>query len=256
MATMIAGARLEAMQQQSLLHSHLRASPCLSPTRLSSTPFILFPPIHLNPPRFPCNCSAAAAQQQQKKKNDEGKKAQAHKSTFSCHTAITASAAGLLPLLLNAKEAWAVSGEFGLLEGRSLSLVHPIVMGGLFVYTLWAGYLGWQWRSIRTIQDEINELKKQVKPKEEGGAATPPSSVEVKINELTEARKQLLKGGYRDRHFNAGSILLAFGVVEAIGGSLNTWFRTGKLFPGPHLFAGAGDVWQYSNAIAPFVGEA
>ena len=49
-----------------------------------------------------------------------------------------------------------------------------------------------------------------------------------------------MKGGYKDRHFNAGSILLAFGILEAVGGSLNTWFRTGKLFPGPHLFAGAG----------------
>lgn len=54
-----------------------------------------------------------------------------------------------------------------------------------------------------------------------------------------QERKELVKGGYRDRHFNAGSLLLAFGVFEAIGGGVNTWLRTGKLFPGPHLFAGA-----------------
>jgi len=35
---------------------------------------------------------------------------------------------------------------------------------GLFFYTSWAGYLGWQWRRVRTMQNEINELKKQVKP--------------------------------------------------------------------------------------------
>lgn len=57
---------------------------------------------------------------------------------------------------------------------------------------------------------------------------------------MEQERKELIKGGYRDRHFNAGSIILAFGVFEAVGGGLNTWFRTGKLFPGPHLFAGSG----------------
>jgi len=56
-----------------------------------------------------------------------------------------------------------------------------------------------------------------------------------------QERKELLKGNYRDRHFNAGSVLLGFGVFESIGGGFNTWFRTGKLFPGPHLFAGAGE---------------
>lgn len=56
----------------------------------------------------------------------------------------------------------------------------------------------------------------------------------------TQERKELLKGSYRERHFNAGSVLLGFGVFEAVFGGVNTWFRTGKLFPGPHLFAGAG----------------
>lgn len=55
-----------------------------------------------------------------------------------------------------------------------------------------------------------------------------------------QERKELLKGSFRDRHFNSGSILLGFGVFESIFGGVNTWFRTGKLFPGPHLFAGAG----------------
>ena len=82
--------------------------------------------------------------------------------------------------------AWAAGGEFGILEGRTLALVHPIVMGGLFVYTLWAGYLGWQWRRVRTIQEEINTLKKTetgAKPADEGA---PPSPLELQIKELTE----------------------------------------------------------------------
>ncbi|KAH1204594.1 hypothetical protein GmHk_16G045509 [Glycine max] len=150
--------------------------------------------------------------------------------------------------------ALAVEGEFGILEGRTFALIHPIVMASLFLYTLWAGYLGWQWRRVRTIQNEINELKKQVKPTpvtpEE---VPPPSEIELKIQQLTEERKELLKGSYKDRHYNAGSILLGFGVLEAVGGGLNTWIRTGKLFPGPHLFGGAAIavLWALSAALVP-----
>ncbi|XVE73660.1 hypothetical protein DITRI_Ditri11bG0136600 [Diplodiscus trichospermus] len=162
-----------------------------------------------------------------------------------------------LPFFLDTKDALAVNGEFGILEGRSFALIHPIVMGSLFFYTLWAGYLGWQWRRVRTIQNEINELKKQVKPTPVTSEGKPveaaPSPVELKIQQLTEERKELLKGSYRDRHFNAGSILLAFGVLEAVGGGVNTWFRTGKLFPGPHLFAGAAItvLWAAAAALVP-----
>ncbi|CAL9047910.1 uncharacterized protein LOC103978214 [Musa acuminata AAA Group] len=175
-----------------------------------------------------------------------------------------AAVAFSLPLFLNPQDALAVGGEFGILEGRTFALVHPVVMGSLFVYTLWAGYLGWQWRRVRTIQNEINELKKQVAPAvptpvaagADGGPPPPPptpSPIEAKIQQLTEERKALLKGSYRERHFNAGSILLAFGVLEAVGGCLNTWFRTGKLFPGPHLFAGAGItvLWALAAALVP-----
>ncbi|XP_022759598.1 uncharacterized protein LOC111305978 [Durio zibethinus] len=162
-----------------------------------------------------------------------------------------------LPFFLGTKEALAVNGEFGILEGRSFALIHPIVMGSLFFYTLWAGYLGWQWRRVRTVQTEINELKKQVKPNPVTPEGKPveaaPSSVEFKIQQLTEERKELLKGSYKDRHFNAGSILLAFGVLESVGGGVNTWFRTGKLFPGPHLFAGAAItvLWAAAAALVP-----
>ncbi|KMT20251.1 hypothetical protein BVRB_1g002550 [Beta vulgaris subsp. vulgaris] len=161
-----------------------------------------------------------------------------------------------LPFILDTQDALAVEGKFGLFEGRTFALIHPAVMGGLFLYTLWAGYLGWQWRRIRTIQNEISELKQQVKPvavTPDGTPSAPPSPVETKIQELTEERKQLLKGNFRDRHFNAGSLLLGFGVFEAVGGGVNTWMRTGKLFPGPHLFAGAGItvLWAAAAALVP-----
>ncbi|WCJ22476.1 hypothetical protein M5689_004564 [Euphorbia peplus] len=164
-----------------------------------------------------------------------------------------------LPFILDTKDAFAAGGEFGIFEGRTFALIHPLVMGILFGYTLWAGYLGWQWRRVRTIQNKINELKKQVQPTPVTPEGVPvessPSSspVQLKIQQLTEERKELIKGGFKERHFNAGSILLAFGVFEAIGGGVNTWFRTGKLFPGPHLFAGAGItvLWALAAALVP-----
>ncbi|RDY02559.1 hypothetical protein CR513_13970, partial [Mucuna pruriens] len=160
-------------------------------------------------------------------------------------------------LLLLTQDALAVGGEFGILEGRSFALIHPIVMGAFFFYTLWAGYLGWQWRRVRTVQNDINELKKQVKPTpvtpDGKSVEAPPSPVELQIQQLTEERKELIKGSYKDRHFNAGSILLGFGVLESVGGGVNTWFRTGKLFPGPHLFAGAAItiLWALAAALVP-----
>ena len=88
-----------------------------------------------------------------------------------------------------------VDGQFGVLEGRTFALIHPIVMASLFLYTLWAGYLGWQWRRVRTIQNEINELKKQLKPTpvtpEGAPLEVPPSQIELKIQQLTEVTLNL-----------------------------------------------------------------
>nr|XP_027108543.1 uncharacterized protein LOC113728194 isoform X1 [Coffea arabica] len=163
------------------------------------------------------------------------------------------------PFFLDPKDAVAVDGNFGLLEGRTMALVHPLVMASLFLYTLYAGYLGWQWRRVRTIQTEINELKKQVQQVPVSPAGTPPpqppqpSPVELQIQQLTEERKQLIKGQYRDKHYDAGSLLLGFGVFGSVFGAVNTWFRTGKLFPGPHLFAGAGItvLWAAAASLVP-----
>jgi hypothetical protein len=68
-----------------------------------------------------------------------------------------------------------------------------------------------------------------------------------------QERKDLVAGGYRDKHFWWGAVLLGGGVFFAIEGAFNTWFRTGKLFPGPHLFAGAGIValWALAAALVP-----
>ncbi|KAI9085105.1 hypothetical protein K1719_032921 [Acacia pycnantha] len=92
-------------------------------------------------------------------------------------------AATLSLLILPIDGAIAVGGEFGILEGRTFALIHPIVMGAFFFYTLWAGYVGWQWQQVSTIQNEINEPKKQVEPTsvtpDGNPVEAPPSTVEV-----------------------------------------------------------------------------
>jgi len=128
-------------------------------------------------------------------------------------------------------------------------------MGVLFGATGWAGWLGWQWRRTRTIGDEIKALKAQL-PKPAAGeteAPAAPAALTQQISALEKDRKELVAGGYRDKHFWWGSILLGGGVLIAVEGALNTWFRTGKLFPGPHLFAGASIVvlWALAASLVP-----
>lgn len=68
-----------------------------------------------------------------------------------------------------------------------------------------------------------------------------------------QKRKELVKGGFKDRHFNWGSLLLGLGVLIGVEGPVNTYMRTGKLFPGPHLYAGASIVilWAVAASMVP-----
>eukprot|EP00892_Ulva_mutabilis_P006469 jgi/Ulvmu1/4194/UM019_0173.1 len=160
-------------------------------------------------------------------------------------------AAAMLSLLC-ADPAGAVGGQFGILEGRSIALIHPVVMAGLFGSTLYTGWLGWQWRETRTIGAQIKDLKARL-PAADADGNLPLSPIATEVEELEQKRKMLVNGKFKDRHFNMGSILLAGGVVIAIEGCLNTWSRTGKLFPGPHLFAGASIValWALAASLVP-----
>mmetsp|Transcript_10433 Transcript_10433/g.33726 ORF Transcript_10433/g.33726 Transcript_10433/m.33726 type:complete len:302 (+) Transcript_10433:208-1113(+) len=134
-------------------------------------------------------------------------------------------------------------GDFGILQGRTVALIHPAVMAVLFVGTAWAGWLGWNWRRVRTVGNEISELKASVKSmvaaSGEAEAVAPPE-IQKQIDALAVERKELVAGDFKNRHTNWGNILLAIGVLISVEGGVNTWMRTGKLFPGPHLFAGAG----------------
>lgn len=173
----------------------------------------------------------------------------------TCPAGLLAAGALLAPLVLDVQASLAAGGEYGLLEGRSAALLHPLIMGILFGATGWAGWLGWQWRRTRTIGDDIKALKAQMPKPAAGEAEAPaaPAALTQQLSALEKERKDLVAGGYRDKHFWWGSVLLGGGVFFAIEGAFNTWFRTGKLFPGPHLFAGAGIValWALAAALVP-----
>lgn len=186
------------------------------------------------------------------------------RATPAASSASSSSVFEALPLALlaapalffaDAPDALATGGAFGLLEGRTAALVHPAVMGVLFGLTSYAGYLGWQWRRARTLGDDIKALKAQLPKPAADGTAAPPSPLDGQIAALETERKGIIAAGVRDKHSAAGAVLLAFGVGIAVEGCLNTWMRTGKLFPGPHLFAGAGIVvlWALAAALVPYM---
>ncbi|GLC37746.1 hypothetical protein PLESTB_001472600 [Pleodorina starrii] len=165
---------------------------------------------------------------------------------------LLALGATVAPLLLQAGTALAKDGEYGLLEGRTVALIHPAVMLFLFGGTLYAGFLGYQWKRTRELGEEIRELKKSL-PAVAADGERPASPVDSVITQKEVERKELIKGEYRDKHWWWGSLLLASGVGIAIEGCVNTYMRTGRLFPGPHLYAGAAIVglWAAAAALVP-----
>ena len=146
--------------------------------------------------------------------------------------------------------AHASGGELGILEGRTSALVHPIGFGAMYGISLYAGWLGLQWRRVRTVGDEITELKKTLPVDAEAAAG---SAVAKQIDELAATRKELVAGKFKDKHANMGYLLLALGVTLAVEGGMNTYLRVGKLFPGPHLYAGASIVvlWAMAAGLVP-----
>lgn len=93
---------------------------------------------------------------------------------------------------------------------KPASLVHPGVMWLVFASAVYAFYLGWQSRQIRDAEPE--------------------------------KRKELVKSKVTARHFSLASQLFAVTTVFTFGGMANTFTRTGKLFPGPHLYCGLSIV--------------
>jgi len=187
-----------------------------------------------------------------------------HGKSFNAKVAAISIVATVSPSVANA-----AGPDWGIFEGRTGSLLHPVMMAGLLVFSLYTGFLEFQWSRQREIGEEINSLKKGM-PKisgfsslsdaisgaEEGtdvSALKAALPVEKLIAELTADRKELASQGNRDKHFSQGALLAFLGTAFAIEGPLNTYARAGKLFPGPHLYAGAGLVvlWAAAAACVP-----
>ncbi|CAK9113002.1 unnamed protein product, partial [Durusdinium trenchii] len=161
--------------------------------------------------------------------------------------AAATAAAALMP-----SEAWAKGGQWGPLEG----LIHPIIMPCIFFATLYTGFLGWQWRQTRTLGADLSALRKKL-PKDEDPEkeSSATKSLKEEISRLDAERKEMVQAGYKDKHHTLSSFILGGGIFFTCYGTFNTWFRAEKLFPGPHLFAGAAIVvlWAISAALVPFM---
>ncbi|KAI0567828.1 hypothetical protein FGB62_1g018 [Gracilaria domingensis] len=101
---------------------------------------------------------------------------------------------------------------------KPASLVHPVLMWALLGTCLYTFYLGYQSSLIRKSEPE--------------------------------KRKELIKKKVTDNHFRTSSSLFAVMTLATFGGMANTYTRTGKLFPGPHLYAGLGLVALFSVTAA------
>ncbi len=104
-----------------------------------------------------------------------------------------------------------------------LNFIHPLLMWGIFALTLYAAYLGYQYRQTRLAT----------------GAE----------------KKELIKGKFLARHHQTGSILLSSMVIVSLGGMASTYINNGKLFFGPHLLAGLGmmALIASSASLVPFM---
>jgi hypothetical protein len=174
-------------------------------------------------------------------------------------------------ILLSSEAANAAGPDWGLFEGKTGSLLHPVMMFGMLALSASTALLGFDWRRQRTIGDEISALKKTL-PDLNGASSVAEAlkacqaeeevdsarvarlqsalSIDSEIQGLQNERKELAAKGPRDKHYGQGATLAFLGTVFAIEGPLNTYARAGKLFPGPHLYAGAGLVCLWALAVA------
>jgi len=148
-------------------------------------------------------------------------------------------------------------------------MAHPAIMALMYAASAWAAFTGLQWRRLREMGGEITKLKDELKPltakieaasKEDALPVAPSvtasaSELQAQIDKLTAERKELANGAFRDKHHQVGSVVLGLGTSFAIEGPVNTFLRAQKLFPGPHLYAGAGIVvcWAMAASLTPLM---
>jgi hypothetical protein len=104
-----------------------------------------------------------------------------------------------------------------------VDFAHPLTMWGLLALTLYTTYLGFQIRSTRSAEGD--------------------------------AKKELIKQKFNQRHHQLSSLLLALMVIGTIGGMAATYVVNHKLFVGPHLLVGLGmtALIAISASLTPFM---
>ena len=104
-----------------------------------------------------------------------------------------------------------------------VTFIHPLLMLLTLFLAIYAGYIGWQYRRIRSTEGE--------------------------------EKKALIAKRYNLLHHNLGSIFLLLMVGGAVGGMAVTYVNNGKLFVGAHLIAGLGLAFlaALSAALAPLL---
>ncbi len=104
-----------------------------------------------------------------------------------------------------------------------VTFAHPILMLLTLFLALYAGYVGWQYRKIRSTEGE--------------------------------EKKALITKRYNILHHKLGSIFLVLMVAGAVGGMAVTYDNNGKLFVSAHLLAGLGLAFlaALSAAFAPIL---
>lgn len=162
------------------------------------------------------------------------------------------------------------ANEYGILAGKTASLIHPVTNLLLFATSIYSAFLGWNWKRLREIGGELKTLTAELPTLSTGAAKFPitdqisainteisslrsastPDDAKIsaltsdlsklngamelnaQIADLTATRKSLMAMNLRDKHWLTGSILLGAGVTVSILGAFNTYMRAGKLFPG------------------------
>merc|ERR1712086_847539 len=76
-------------------------------------------------------------------------------------TPVLAATAGVIASL--PEEVFAKGGIYGPFELKASSFVHPVMMGTLFLVTLYSGFNGLKWRETRMMGADINALREQEK---------------------------------------------------------------------------------------------
>lgn len=194
----------------------------------------------------------------------------------------------LAAMLLVPESAQALESVPHFLQGKVASLIHPFTNILLFLTSLYSAKLGLEWREIRSIGTKLKELQEELPMLSSGKAKVPfaaaiasltseaaglvetdaPAAVTLKkdiatlkaalgleatISELTDKRKGLIASKPKDKHEITGAVLLGAGVTVSVLGAFNTYMRVGKLFPGPHLYAGMAItiLWAVAGAMVP-----